>query len=82
VTKNVTAIKNDLKDISDAQSELSSARRSEAEAATKEFTSSVKQIGSQIGSSLSVADAKAGVVTALQQVGASYKKAFAPLNCD
>jgi hypothetical protein len=81
VTKNVTTIKNDLQDISGAQSELSSSRRSEVEAATKEFTSSVKQIGSQLGSSLSAADAKAGVVTALQQVEASYKKAFAPLDC-
>jgi hypothetical protein len=82
VTQNLDAIKTDLKDISDAQSDLSSDRRSEAEAANKEFSSSVKGIASQLGSSLSAADAKAQVVTALNQLAASYQKAFAPLNCD
>ena len=81
VTQNLDAIKTDLKDISDAGSDLSSDRRSEAEAATKAFTSSVEEIGSQLGSSLSAADAKAQVVTALEQLTASYQKAFAPLNC-
>jgi phage-related minor tail protein len=82
VTQNLDAIKNDLKDISDAQSDLSSDRRSEAEAANKAFTTSVEGIAGQLGSSLSASDAKAGVVTALQQLEASYQKTFAPLNCD
>jgi hypothetical protein len=82
VTQNLDAIKSDLKDISDAQSDLSSDRRSEAEAANKAFSSSVQGIASQLGSSLSAADAKAQVVTALNQLAASYQKAFAPLNCD
>ena len=82
VTKNLDAIKTDLKDISDAQSDLSSDRRSEAEAATKEFTSSVEGIASDLGSSLSAADAKAQLVTALNQLAASYQKAFAPLTCN
>ena len=37
---------------------------------------------SEFGSSLSAADAKAQVATALDQLAASYQKAFAPLNCD
>jgi hypothetical protein len=82
VTQNLDAIKSDLKDISDAQSDLSSDRRSEAEAATKAFSSSVQETASQVGSSLSAADAKAQVVTALNQLAASYQKAFAPLKCD
>jgi hypothetical protein len=82
VTQNLDAIKTDLQDISDAQSDLSSDRRSEAEAATKAFTSSVQGIASQLGTSLSASDAKAQVVTALQQLEASYQKAFAPLSCD
>ena len=81
VKQNLSAIETDLKDIADAQSDLSSDRRSEAEAATKAFTSSVKGIASQLGSSLSASDAKARVVTGLQQLEASYKKAFAPLDC-
>jgi hypothetical protein len=82
VTQNLDAIKTDLKDISDAQPDLSSDRRSEAEAATKAFTSSVEGIAGQLGSSLSAADAKAQVVTALDQLATSYQKAFAPLNCN
>ena len=82
VTQNLEAIDNDLNDMSDAQSDLSSDRRSDVEAANKAFESSVEGIVSQLGSSLSAADAKAGVVTALQQLAASYQKAFAPLNCN
>jgi hypothetical protein len=82
VTQNLDAIRNDLKDISDAQSDLSSDRRSEAEAANEAFTTSVREIAGQLGSSLSASDAKAGVVTALQQLEASYQKTFAPLDCD
>ncbi|HWI22376.1 MAG TPA: hypothetical protein VNT22_07155 [Baekduia sp.] len=82
VTQNLDAIKADLKDISDAQSDLSSDRRSEAEAANKAFSSSVEEIASELGSSLSASEAKAGVVTAIDQLAASYQKAFAPLNCD
>ena len=82
VKQSLGAIKNDLQDIADAQSDLSSDRRSEVEAANKAFASSVKGIASQVVSSLSAADAKTALVTALQQLGASYQKAFAPLNCD
>ena len=81
VTQSLGAITSDLKDISGAQSDLSGDRRSEAEAATKTFTSSIKEIASQLGSSLSASDAKAGVVAALQQLEASFKSAFAPLDC-
>ena len=82
VTQNLDQIKTDLKNIEAAQGELSSDRRSEAEAATKEFSSSVQGIASELGSSLSAEDAKAQVTTALDQLAASYQKAFAPLNCD
>jgi hypothetical protein len=82
VTQNLDAIKTDLNDISDAQSDLSSDRRSEAEAATKAFTTSVQEVASQLGSSLSATDAKAQIVTALNQLAASYQKTFAPLDCN
>jgi hypothetical protein len=82
VTQNLDAIQTDLNDIADAQSDLSDDRRSEVEAATNEFTSTVKNVASDVGSSLSAADAKARVATGLQQLEASYQKAFAPVNCD
>jgi NADH dehydrogenase/NADH:ubiquinone oxidoreductase subunit G len=77
VTQNLDAIKTDLEDISDAQSDLSSDRRNEVEAANKAFASSVQGIASEVGRSLSASDAKAKLVTALQQLEASYQKSFA-----
>ena len=82
VTQSLDAIKSDLDDISGAQSDLSSDRRSEVEAANKAFASSVDGIASDVLSSLTAADAKAALVTALQQLGTSYEQAFAPVNCD
>jgi hypothetical protein len=82
VTKSLGAIRTDLQDISGAQSDLSSDRRSEFEAANKAFTSSIQGIASDLGRSLSASDAKAAIVTALQQLEAAYQKTFAPLNCN
>jgi DNA-directed RNA polymerase specialized sigma24 family protein len=82
VRENLEAIRDDLNDIADAQSDLSSDRRKEVEAANKEFTGSIQEIASEFGRSLSASDAKAGVVTALQQLEASYQKTFAQVNCD
>lgn len=81
VTQNLDAIQNDLNDIADAQSDLSDDRRSEVEAATNEFTSTIKNVASDLGTSLSASDAKARVVTGLGQLQASYQKAFARLDC-
>jgi hypothetical protein len=80
VTQSVDAIKKDLNDMSSAQ-DLSSDRRSEVEAATKAFASSIEGIRAEFLTSLSAADAKAAAVTALQQLESSYKETFAPLDC-
>ena len=82
VKENLNAIRSDLKDITDAQSNLSDDRRSEAQAANKAFSSSVRGIVSELGTSLSASDAKTALASALQQLGATYQSTFAPLNCD
>ena len=82
VTQSLGAIKKDLNDMSSAQSQLRGDRRSEAEAANQEFAKSVRGITSQLLTSLSASDAKAALATALDQLGTSYKTAFAPLKCD
>lgn len=81
VTQSLDTIKNDLRDMSSARADLSSDRRSQAEAANKAFTSSVEEIKSELLISLSASDAKTALVTALQQLEASYKTAFEPLDC-
>lgn len=82
VRQNLEAIQSDFRDIGDAQSDLSDDRRNEVETATKEFTGSIQTIFGDLGSSLSAEDAKAQLVTALEQLKASYQKAFEPLDCD
>jgi hypothetical protein len=82
VTQNLAAIRDDLGNIADAQGDLSDDRRSEVEAATNEFTSSIRQVAGDLGSSLSASDGKEAVVTALQQLEASYQETLAPLDCD
>ena len=64
-----------------AQKDLSSDRRSEVEAANKAFASSVEAIAGQVLTSLSLSDAKATLVDALQQLGKSYEDSFAPVDC-
>jgi phage-related protein len=81
VTENLKAIRTDLKDISDAQADLSDDRRSEVEAATTEFTASVRAVAKDLGTSLSASDAKTQLADALQQLGASYQETIAPLDC-
>ena len=81
VTQSLDTIKNDLDDMSSARADLSSERRSQAEAANKSFTSSVKEIKSELLISLSASDAKTALVTALQQLEATYQKTFEPVDC-
>ena len=82
VRQSLDAIKSDLKQIGDAQKDLSSDRRSEVEAANTAFANSIDGIASEVLRSLSASDAKAALVTALQQLGTAYEKAFEPVNCD
>ena len=82
VTQSLDAIKSDLSDMSSAQGDLSSDRRSEVEAANKAFASSVEGIANNVLTSLSAADAKTALVTALEQLKTSYQTAFEPLDCD
>jgi hypothetical protein len=81
VAGSITAIKKDLDAISGAQGSLSGERRSELEAANKEFKAAVEDTAGQVVSSLTASDAKASLVTALQQLGTSYQKTFASLDC-
>ena len=81
VKQSLAAIKTDLTDIAGAQQDLSSERRGEIEAANKEFASSVQAIASQVVTSISLGDAKAALVDALQQLGQSYEDSFAQVDC-
>jgi DNA repair exonuclease SbcCD ATPase subunit len=81
VQKNLTAIRDDLKEIGDAQGDLSDERKQQVESANKEFTSQLQSIASDIGRSLSVADARTQLESALDQLASAYKQSFAKVDC-
>jgi hypothetical protein len=81
VTASIAAITKDLDAISGAQGSLSGERRSELEAANTEFKAAVKETAAQVVSSVTASDAKASLVSALQQLGTSYQQTFASLDC-
>jgi hypothetical protein len=81
VRQNLDAIRKDLNDMTDAQSDLSEDRRSEVEAATKQFTDSIRTVAGEFGRSLSASDAKTQAANALQELEASYKTTLEPLDC-
>ena len=81
VTESIAAITKDLDTISNAQGSLSGERRSELEAANKEFKAAVKETAAQVVTSVTASDAKASLVSALQQLGTSYQETFASLDC-
>ena len=81
IQQSLKAIGDDLKDIADAQGDLSSDRKQQVETATQEFGSQLTTIGQQVLSGLSGGDAKAQAESALADLAASYKKALAPIDC-
>jgi hypothetical protein len=81
VTASIAAITKDLDAISGAQGNLSGERRSELEAANKQFKAAVKDTAATVVSSVTASDAKASLVAALQQLGTSYQQTFASLDC-
>jgi hypothetical protein len=81
VQKNLTAIRDDLKTIGEAQGDLTDERKQQVESANKEFTSQLRSIASDIGRSLSVADARTQLESALDQLASAYKQSFATVDC-
>ena len=81
IQQSLKAIGDDLKDIADAQGDLSSDRREQVETATQEFGSQLTTIGQQVLSGLSGGDAKAQAESALADLAASYKQALSPIEC-
>jgi hypothetical protein len=81
VSKSLSAIQSDLSEIRGAQSELSDDRRQQVEDATKAFTSAVKGVVKDIGTSATAQDAASTVTASLQQLASSYEQAFSRVDC-
>jgi hypothetical protein len=76
------AIKNDLKQISDAQGDLNDERKQDVESANQKFSAQLKAVAGDLGTSLSVSGAKAEVESAGKELASSYKQTFASIDCD
>src|SRR4051794_17650656 len=81
VSQNLTAIRNDLGKITDAQSNLSDDRRQKVQAANTAFTDQVKSVVQNVGRSLSAADAKTQLKDATTQLASSYKQTLGQIDC-
>jgi hypothetical protein len=77
----LTAIQNDLKKISDAQGDLNDTRKKQVQDANATFGSALTSIASDLGSSLSAADARTKLTSALQELSTAYQQSFAKIDC-
>ena len=81
VSTSLKAIGDDLGKIKNAQGDLSDSRKQQVQSATDTFTTSVKNALGALGKSVSASAGKADLTASLQQLAASYKQAFAPVDC-
>ena len=81
VKDSLTAIQNDLKQISDAQSDLSGDRKQQVQQANDKFVSEFKSITQNLGTNLSLSGAKTQLTAAAQQLAAAYQSSLAAIDC-
>jgi hypothetical protein len=77
----LTAIREDLSTIANAQKDLSGQRKQQIQAANEAFASDLKSIAADLGTSLSLAGARQQLSAALQQLGSSYQKSLGKIDC-
>jgi hypothetical protein len=81
VQQNLQAIGKSLSTMARAQKDLKGDRKQDVQAATQAFKTEVASVGRELVTSLSAADAKQQIQTALQGLATSYRKALAPIDC-
>ncbi len=82
VKANLKAIRDDLDTMAGAQGDLKGDRKADVQEATKAFKSQAADVTRQLGTSLSVADAREQIKSALQGLATSYEQSLAPIDCD
>ena len=81
VRSNLRAIDTDLQQIKSARSDLAGDRKEQVDQAWQTFSGEVKTIGQNLLTSLSAADAKQQLAASLDGLAASFRTAFAPVDC-
>ena len=81
VQANLKAIGDGLQKMAKARADLSGDRRAELQKATTAFRAEIAEVGRTLVTSVSLSDGKQQIQAALQGLAASYKTAFAPIDC-
>ena len=81
VKSSLQSIGDDLTKLKDAQVDLSGDRKDEAETAWQTFRTEVKSIRENLLTSLSAADAKQQLTSSFDDLAASFRTAFGPVDC-
>ena len=81
VKSSLQSIGDDLTKLKNAQADLSGDRKDEAEKAWQTFRTEVKSIRENLLTSLSAEDAKQQLTSSFDDLAASFRTAFAPVDC-
>ena len=81
IQKSVRAIGDSLKSIGEAQADLNADRRKEVQAANQALAADLRDIGSTVLRSPSVAEAKTQLQAAVDKLGESYDATLAKVDC-
>jgi hypothetical protein len=81
VKSSLQSIGDDLTKLKNAQADLSGDRKDEAEKAWQTFRTQVKSIRENLLTSLSAEDAKQQLTSSFDDLAASFRTAFAPVDC-
>ena len=81
VGDSLSAIRDDLEQIAEAQGDLSDERKQEVDSANKEFTSQLQSIAKNLSSGLSTSGAKEHFQAAVKQLADAYRQSFAGVDC-
>jgi len=81
VKSNLTAIKNDLGKMKDAQGNLNDERKQQVSAANQAFGAQVNSLAQSVGGSLSITEAVTQLKTAASQLSATYKQTLGKIDC-
>jgi hypothetical protein len=83
VTNNLSAIRDDLQKIADAQGDLEPDRQQEVEQAGKQFRSELqKTAGDVVSGATSGEEAGAQLKSSLEDLASSFRTAYEPVDCD
>jgi Tfp pilus assembly protein PilP len=81
VTKNLQAIRADLRKIKDAQGNLNDERKQQVQDANQAFEQQVRSTVQNVGKSLSVSDAETQLRSAVTDLANSYKQTLGKVDC-